>query len=55
MNEGRVEFCRFGQWITLCDTNWSGSEAQVVCKQLGYSHQGSLDLVQTCSGTWLQL
>ena len=46
LNEGRVELCVSGQWKTVCDNNWSESEGQVVCKQLGYSHQGTLRLIR---------
>ena len=47
-SEGRVEFCQSDQWKTVCGNNWSSSEAQVVCKQLGYGHQGA-NIMPACN------
>ena len=34
---GRVELCFGGSWITICDRLWGTAEAQVVCRQLGFT------------------
>ena len=42
-NEGRVEICTDGIWMTIDTTNWyytwSYNEAKVLCRQLGYYDQ----------------
>lgn len=37
--EGQIQICHHGQWYSLCADGWtsSGSEARVICSQLGYS------------------
>lgn len=36
-NEGVVEMCKEGIWNQICDEDWSSNDAEVVCRQLGYT------------------
>ena len=41
-NQGRVELCINGRWVTVCDDHWTAVEAGVVCKSLGYLETGKI-------------
>ena len=42
--EGRVEICINNAWGTVCNNRFSSSDADVVCKNLGYNFTDSYSL-----------
>ena len=36
-----MEVCLHGRWGAVCDDEWGGADARVVCRQLNYTQNGS--------------
>ena len=44
---GRVEVCYSRLWGTMCSSGWTNPDAEVVCRQLGFSSSGDSFLMIT--------
>ena len=42
---GRVEICLYNAWGTVCNTQFGQTDAEVICKQLGYRPNGTNHLL----------
>ena len=39
-NEGIIEVCINGDWVTICDNTWDTKDAIVACRQLNLPTKG---------------
>ena len=39
-SNGRVEFCLYGIWGSVCTDRFDRNDARVVCRELGYNSEG---------------
>ena len=44
VSNGRVEICQDGIWGSVCNISWDYTEAGVLCTQLGYGTEGTMDI-----------
>ena len=48
LSSGRVEFCKYRTWWSVCNEGWDNNDARVVCGQLGFNNpEGIHTLVLT--------
>lgn len=44
-SEGLVEICADGSWGYICPSGWGQSDAEVTCRQLGYTTIGKYSIL----------
>ena len=54
-NEGRLEVQISGVWGTVCDDLWNYDDADVACRQLGFSGASIPDISPSIPGTGLPI
>ena len=46
--EDQVQYCSSRRWGLVCYDEWDNRDAEVVCRQLGYSMEGKFTLFYLC-------
>lgn len=41
LSQGRVEVCINQRFQTVCEENWSNTDASILCSELGFSRNGT--------------